>query len=400
MKPFFIFAFTAFVLLSTPAFAGCANPTANEGDMIYNKDFNVVQFCGSNNVWQRLGGSAADNRIGILTANKWCAVNAGGTAIDCTQNAPTSTSAAGASGQVQFNGTSNAFAADSNLFWDNTNKRLGINAPLPKETMQIGPTFSVYGTSVDTALRYNAYWNGTTWAYLTDTNKASQVFFDSSGLHFFTSNTAGTANGAISDFSEKLTVISNGNVGIGTSAPGGKLDVAGSLGTTSISSDGAALSFSRNGDNYVAALGGASSNLNLSATSLLLLNTGGSERMRITNTGNVGIGTAAPVEKLEVSGTVKATTFSGLAGSFARITAQAFASNVGWTYSSWVSCPTGYTLINWGLVNFFSSAAYQSTPGPSYAQCAPSGNSIRAAHYSSMVNANFLTECFGLCAKN
>ena len=38
-----------------------------------------------------------------------------------------SASAAGSTGQIQFN-NGGAFAADSNLFWDNTNKRLGVGA--------------------------------------------------------------------------------------------------------------------------------------------------------------------------------------------------------------------------------------------------------------------------------
>lgn len=36
-----------------------------------------------------LAGSESDPQVGTLTASKWCASNAGGTAVDCTQNAPT-----------------------------------------------------------------------------------------------------------------------------------------------------------------------------------------------------------------------------------------------------------------------------------------------------------------------
>ena len=96
---------------------------------------------------------------------------------------------------------------------------VGIGTTMPKETLQIGTVLSILPTSVDVAIRYNAYWNGSNFIYLTNTNKAGQIFMDSKGLHFFNSNTAGTAGGTISDISEQLTLTSAGNVGIGSTAP-------------------------------------------------------------------------------------------------------------------------------------------------------------------------------------
>src|ERR1019366_5094205 len=46
------------------------------------------------------------------------------------------TLAAGSTGQVPFNGGTN-LAADSNLFWDNTNKRLGIGTASPSGTLHV-----------------------------------------------------------------------------------------------------------------------------------------------------------------------------------------------------------------------------------------------------------------------
>ena len=51
---------------------------------------------------------------------------------------------AGTAGQIQFN-SSSAFGADSNLFWDNTNKRLGVGTATPSTTIQSLGGFSFGG---------------------------------------------------------------------------------------------------------------------------------------------------------------------------------------------------------------------------------------------------------------
>jgi hypothetical protein len=63
------------------------------------------------------------------------------------------TLAAGSTGQVQFNGGTN-LAADSNLFWDNTNKRLGIGtatAPVNKLDVYGGVAIGTSYAGVSTA---------------------------------------------------------------------------------------------------------------------------------------------------------------------------------------------------------------------------------------------------------
>jgi len=90
--------------------------------------------------------------------------------------------------------------------------------------------------------------------------------------------------------------INSGNVGIGTSTPAEKLDIAGSLGNIQFQANGARIAFTRNSANYLDAV---------TAGGFLIFSTNGAgERMRIDANGNVGIGTNNPQAKLAVNGDI------------------------------------------------------------------------------------------------
>jgi hypothetical protein len=165
------------------------------GLVVFNTTTNALNYF-NGTAWQDAGSSyvESDPQVGTLTASKWCAANAGGTAIDCTQDAPAS-SAAGSSGYVQFN-ASNAFAGDSALFWDNTNKRLGIGTASP------GYPLEVAGKAKSAAM-----------------------------LLALTAGNAPTGSGASSGWvaSGSDVTFTDGNVGVGTTSPGYKLDVNGQI---------------------------------------------------------------------------------------------------------------------------------------------------------------------------
>ena len=102
---------------------------------------------------------------------------------------------------------------------------------------------------------------------------------------------------------ERVRINAAGNVGIGTTTPDGKLDVNG---TSYFRGDlilyGTKKLYLDNGsDTYLT---------EVSANTMQFV-TAGSERMRITSAGNVGIGTTSPDSKLEVNGSATNTSANG-----------------------------------------------------------------------------------------
>jgi len=131
---------------------------------------------------------------------------------------------------------------------------------------------------------------------------------------------------------EWMRITSAGNVGIGTTSPGAKLDVSGSFTASGVARftggnigdvnttpvaipNNKLIKFERAADTNWAGVIGAGTNdvLAISGVGGILFGTGSSatERVRIDSTGNVGIGTAGPLSKLDISGaTAPVTTFS------------------------------------------------------------------------------------------
>jgi hypothetical protein len=120
-----------------------------------------------------------------------------------------------------------------------------------------------------------------------------------------------------SDTSALLTVLNTGNVGIGTASPTSKLNILNTNGNQrlgfdqtndnninirSVSGKNSSITFTEEGiaDRWTFGVLSGNGDLQFRSDSSHLGN--GSERMRITSAGNVGIGAASPDDKLEIGG--------------------------------------------------------------------------------------------------
>lgn len=207
----------------------------------------------------------------------------------------TGTATAFTAGSVVFAGASGVYTQDNaNLFWDNANDRLGIGTATPAVQLQINGTQSQIqwsnpttgSTSNDGTHLYLA--SGTSDFWLVNKEAAAMVF--------------GTNN------SERMRITSAGDVGIGTSPSGYKLDVAASGSSGGIvdvarfyaSAAGAATSRILFGSpaNEVCAAIGAQTTTATSGDLTFYTEAGGSlnENMRLNASGNLLVGTtSAPV---------------------------------------------------------------------------------------------------------
>jgi hypothetical protein len=175
----------------------------------------------------------------------------------------------GAAGQVTFFSATSTVTGDNDFYWDNTNKRLGIGTTTPVTKLQVDSTsdFSVALSkrgSTSSALKFtlsNPNTTTNTWKIEHDASENLKIFgYSADNLLISTNST------------ERMRITSSGNVGIGTTTPAAKLEVDGTLIATGISQ-----------------LGSGGSNVYLTSSSA----------------GNVGIGTSSPSYKLDVAGEIK-----------------------------------------------------------------------------------------------
>ena len=212
----------------------------------------------------------ADSALYIKYKRTWLRVGGGGGSI----------AGGGTAGQVSFFTGSSAISGDSALFWDNTNKRLGIHTPNP------GRNLDVHGTNV--IAQFNG--TGTNNAYL-DFQRAGSTQWRIGNQYAAAVNRFSIFNAA--GATENFTILQNGNIGINIIAPEFKLDVrstatgtAASFGITGLTIN-PRLRIDADESNNTVTL---NPNYNGSTSPALVFKTQEIERVRITSGGKVNIG--------------------------------------------------------------------------------------------------------------
>jgi hypothetical protein len=292
----------------------------------------------------------------VCNGSNWTNIGSGG-----------GSSAVSSTGAVQFNANGNFGGDTDNFFWDNANKRLGIGVSNPASVLDISLSSPGYvrlrDTDSDGAMMigegtlgagsflpmvYGKSIGNSTALYLlseisstNDVGTVPSIFLYSrmgANAEIATRPVLGVQN-----YNRRLmTVAASGNVGIGTATPASTLQVSGSfiVSSTQQADDAPGLFVGTNGKVGIGTVGGSGA-LEVSGGAVVLegpyngtnriifkpSGTSGNTwelypstdniglydrtnsvyRWRMTNGGNLGIGTINPLAKLDVAGTISAT---------------------------------------------------------------------------------------------
>jgi trimeric autotransporter adhesin len=254
------------------------------GDILYADAANATAFT-------RLGIGTANQVLTVSATGKptWAAQAAGGT------NYWTATGA-----NISSNNTGNVgigTTAPANLLHieKNINSGTGINVINPNTGISAAAAIAI-GSSLASNQSMSMYYGGsgnTVFGSLTanltadagSTGGMNLNVVPNAPLNFMTTNL------------KRMTILGNGNVGIGITNPATTLDVNGAITSTGglILKNSSAVQFwNAANDNY--------GSLNAFESGGFQFTTGAGNKISIQNTGNVGIGTTTPTEKLHVAG--------------------------------------------------------------------------------------------------
>ncbi|WP_156827207.1 beta strand repeat-containing protein [Hyphomicrobium zavarzinii] len=195
------------------------------------------------------------------------------------------TNAASSTGAIQFNAANTLAGDTSNFFWDNANKRLGIGTSAPSSSLHVNGSVEVPA-------------NGVLQAFTSNRSTYGRIELYNGSTGNMTISTTFTGS--------DLLLLPQDKVGVGTSTPGAKLDVAGNI-SASGSVDVGTQVFGNSSDSVSAPTytwtGNTNTGMFMPAANTIGFTAGGQERMRVWGA-NIGIGTTAPSTSLYVNGQI------------------------------------------------------------------------------------------------
>ena len=227
----------------------------------------------------------------------------------------TGTGTAFTAGSVVFTGATGVYAQNNaQLFWDSANNRLGVGTASPSYKLDVNGDFRAFSGSgvpliVQAPSGSRAIINTTDGTYIGRFGSSSSEAYIVAGAqsnHPFLLLTNNT---------ERMRIDSSGKVLIGQTASRGTV-------SANFQVDDSRISITSSANGIIGGLAPDSSISNsvrieadpdnVAASSRIVMYVDGTEQVRLDSSGNLGIGTAIPAEKLSVTGNIVMTSTSNV----------------------------------------------------------------------------------------